>query len=391
MTPTGRRPASDEDEELPPEEVEVPPFEYEVRSSGGASNLILRCDACEGSDALADPRCLAAVLQALGEEYHVDLITLSGRTMRQYSGETVQLLRQVLEMHKLLQQLSTRPPQPVLDGVVVPGADLEDLIEDLYRQSDIEAARAPLDEDRAEEEREEELRRQLGPGAKKTPPSPPPVRPGASDTGALPAYAASRPASPPASIPGAGAGSGRSGAPGGAPSPPGGVATSDGELSLEDRIAFVEKNKGSLQRRLKRLDCPDCAFNPRAFFPDLEESLRTDWGEFLQDLKEKVQVLGTGRPEEECVRCLGVTVSDLELVSQELSELVGRVRGLSTPARRGGEDRTGGATEVRPDGPGGRTPSSSDTPRTSPGAGALAKPPAGTSPPPSGPTDRTGG
>ncbi|MDE1821073.1 MAG: hypothetical protein KGJ23_09845 [Euryarchaeota archaeon] len=350
MTPPDRRRADDEEEE-PPEEVEVPPFEYEVRSSGGAANLILRCDACEGPDALADPRCLAAVLQALGEEYHVDLLTLSGRTMRQFSSETVQLLRQVLGLQKLLQQLATRPPQPLLDGIVIPGADLDDLLEDLYRQADLEAARAPVDDEEAEEEKEEELRRVLGPGARRTPPTPPPVRPSSEATTAPDPLGRAGPTAPP---PRATSFPSRSSAP-----PSGSVAPSPGstpqELPLEEKISTVETNRGNLQRRLKRLDCATCAFNPRMFFPELEESLRIGWPEFLDDLKEKVQVLGTGRPDEECVRCLGVTVSDLELVSHELSELVSKVRGGSSTSRGKAAGR-GGPTSASSSSPSSPSP-----------------------------------
>ncbi len=366
MSPPSRPAPGPSRDQGEPEAVEVPPFEYEVRSSGGATNLILRCAACEGPDAIADPRCLAAVLQALGEEYHVDLLTLAGRTMRQYSGETVLLLRRILELHKLLQQLSTRPPLPVLDGIVVPGADLEELLDDLDRQSEIEAARAPVDEVDAEEEAEEDLRRVLGPGRRHSPPAPPPVQvgpsPGATSTSDRASAGLSGPSGA-ASVVGTGSlGSGQGGgghpptlpspggpplrptetappSPGGSPPAPAqgrtGPSSKERELTPDEKIDYIEQNKGNLARRLKRVDCATCAFNPRTFFPDLEESLRRGWDDFLSDLREKVRVLGTGRPEPECVRCLGVTVSDLELVSQELGELVSRVRSAGSGRSRG--------------------------------------------------------
>lgn len=378
MTPPSRPAPAPSREAGEPEAVEVPPFEYEVRSSGGATNLILRCAACEGPDAIADPRCLAAVLQALGEEYHVDLLTLSGRTMRQYSGETVLLLRRILELHKLLQQLSTRPPLPVLDGIVVPGADLEELLDDLDRQAEIEAARAPVDEVDAEEEAEEDLRRVLGPGRRQSPPAPPPVQVGApagssSSSDRAPAGASSpsgagsplgtgslaggsSPGAHPPTLPSPGGPPPRPATGGSLTTPaPGrtGPSSKERELTPDEKIDYIEQNKGNLVRRLKRVDCATCAFNPRAFFPDLEESLRRGWDDFLSDLREKVRVLGTGRPEPECVRCLGVTVSDLELVSQELNELVSRVRSAGSGRSRGRPAASGESGPSAPGAPGG--------------------------------------
>ncbi len=320
--------------ELPPEPITPPPFEYEVRTEGNSVNLIIKCESCEGPDGIADPYCRAAIMQAMTNEYYVDLITITGKIMRQYSGATVEVLRQLFQLDKLLEQMAARPPVPFVDGIAIPDGNLEDTVQVLERQAEEERTRQAEEEaDRAE------------PPPQPTPvpvASPSPLRPFGSVPPAgtpisgplppLPGYYAPPPGMPQPGVPAM--------RPPQVPmAPP--ERSAPPEEPLEEKAKRIRTNPQAFVRKLRYLNCPNCAFNPKNMYLDLNDLLKVGFEHFLPSFRGKVAQLQQGRPEKECLRCLGMSTSEFELLSQHVGDIVSTV---SKPGARRAGTAGGGTT-----------------------------------------------
>src|SRR5579875_1488081 len=84
----------------------LPEYDYEMRTEGRSLNLIVKCQACEGPEGILNPQCLAVVLKILSTEYYADLVTFTGTNQRQYAGQAVEFLKRLVQLSKLLEQLS---------------------------------------------------------------------------------------------------------------------------------------------------------------------------------------------------------------------------------------------------------------------------------------------
>lgn len=83
----------------------------EVQPSRG--RLIVECKEAPDSAAdLRDPACRAAVLGHLEGEFGVESVVLSHYVERQYGPAAMELLRRILGLGNLLNQLGSRPPAP---------------------------------------------------------------------------------------------------------------------------------------------------------------------------------------------------------------------------------------------------------------------------------------
>jgi len=83
----------------------------EVQPSRG--RLIVDCkDAPDSASDLRDPSCLAAVLGHLERAFGIESVVLSHYVERQYGRATMDVLRRILAVVSLLDQLGTRPPAP---------------------------------------------------------------------------------------------------------------------------------------------------------------------------------------------------------------------------------------------------------------------------------------
>jgi len=83
----------------------------EVQPSRG--RLIVDCkDAPDSASDLRDPTCLAAVLGHLERAFGIESVVLSHYVERQYGRATMTVLRRILAVLRLLDQLGTRPPAP---------------------------------------------------------------------------------------------------------------------------------------------------------------------------------------------------------------------------------------------------------------------------------------
>jgi hypothetical protein len=305
--------------EVPAEPITPPPFEYEVRTEGNSVNLVIKCEACEGPDGIGDPHCRAAIMQAMSNEYYVDLITITGKIMRQYSGSSVESLKKIFQLDKLLEQMAARPPVPFVDGIAIPECNLEDTVQVLERQ--------------AEEEKQRKVEEDTDlPLPAPPPPAPPPSAP-SSPYGAIPPPRTSTPGQPPNSpffLPQPGAP-----VPGPAPFRPPPTAEPGVPLEepLEEKAKRIRANPQAFVRKLRYLNCPNCAFNPKNMYLELNDLLRVGVEHFLPSFRSKVAQLQQGRPEKECLRCLGMSTSEFELLDQQIEGLVGAV------AQRGGRAR----------------------------------------------------
>ena len=302
--------------ELPAEPITPPPFEYEVRTEGNSVNLIVKCESCEGPDGIADPYCRAAIMQAMTNEYYVDLITITGKVMRQYTGSTVEALRQLFQLDKLLEQMAARPPVPFVDGVAIPDGNLEDTVQVLERQAEEERTR------HAEEEAERE--NQPPPQPAPAPPTAPPQRP----YGQFPPPANAVPQQGMPNPPGYYAPPGANPAFRPSPNAPSGPAPAPAvspEEPLEERAKRIRSNPQAFVRKLRYLNCPNCAFNPKNMYLELNDLLKVGLDHFLPSFRGKVAQLQQGRPEKECLRCLGMSTSEFELLNQHVGEIVSTV------------------------------------------------------------------
>jgi hypothetical protein len=227
----------------------VPEYSYEVRQEGRLLNLLVRCRACEGPTGLLNPGCLAAVLKILSVEHYADMITFGGIIQRQYTGESIEYLKRLVELSKLLDHLSLRSPLPFSAGVVFPEGQIDEVVSELEQLS---ASRGTV----------------AGP-----------------------------------------------------------LLTMEGGLGrvppdVADKLArHVQAQKANVQRHLRRLDCPKCPYNPRNLFPQLSGLLLQDLRAFIGELSRRTETLARGRLDEGCARCLGLTVADLQFLSEQVVDI----------------------------------------------------------------------
>jgi hypothetical protein len=237
-------------------------YSYEVRQEGRLLNLLIHCKSCQGPTGLLNPQCLAVVLKILSVEHYADMITFSGNIQRQYTGESIEYLKRLVELAKLLDHLSLRSPLPFSAGVVFPEGQIDEVISELEQVAE---SRGTV------------------------------VGPLLATEGGL----------------------GRI--------PP----------DVADKLArHAQAQKANVQRHLKRLDCPRCPFNPRNLFPQLSSLLMQDIRLFGNELGKRAQTLGRGQTDEGCSRCLGLTVADLQFLSEQMVDLANYL------TMRGGEART---------------------------------------------------
>ena len=69
-------------------------------------------DAPDSAADLRDPRCLAVVLGHLERAFGIENVVLSHYVERQYGRAAMNVLRRILAVLSLLDQLGTRPPAP---------------------------------------------------------------------------------------------------------------------------------------------------------------------------------------------------------------------------------------------------------------------------------------
>ncbi len=227
----------------------LPEYTYEVRQEGKLLNLLVRCKACEGPTGLLHPQCLAVVLRILSMEHYADMITFSGTVQRQYTGDSIEYLKRLVELAKVLDHLSMRAPLPYSAGVVFPEGQIDEVVTELEQLAESHGMIA---------------------GPLLT------------------------------------------------------VEGGQGRLApdVADQLAkHVRVQRANIQRHLKRLDCPRCPFNPRNLFPYLSTLLMQDVRQYVGELGKRAQVLGQGRPDEGCMKCLGLTVADLQFLADRTVDL----------------------------------------------------------------------
>lgn len=227
----------------------TPEYTYEVRQEGRLLNLLIRCKACEGPAGILQPQCLAVVLKILSVEHYADMITFSGIIQRQYTGDSIEYLKRLVELSKLLDRLSMRSPLPFSAGVVFPEGQIDEVVAELEQLVQSHGAI-------------------VGPLLT--------------------------------------------------------VEGGQGRISPEaaDRLArHVKVQKANVQRHLRKLNCPGCPYNPRILFPQMSTLLQQDLRMYVHELTQRAQTLGQGRPDEGCMKCLGLTVADLQFLADRTVDL----------------------------------------------------------------------
>lgn len=118
----------------------LPEYSYEIRQEGNLLNLRISCKACEGPSGLLQPQCLAVVLNILSTEHYTDMITFSGTVQRQYTGDSIEYLKRLVDLSKLLQHLSSRSPLPFSAGGVFPEGQVDEVIAELEQLAESHGA-----------------------------------------------------------------------------------------------------------------------------------------------------------------------------------------------------------------------------------------------------------
>jgi hypothetical protein len=83
---------------------------YHVLSDSQAMTMISECKECKGDADLTNSICLSGVLTGLYNEYNVDSVILSHYIETKYTQTSMQMLRLMVEILQVLEQLSIRDP-----------------------------------------------------------------------------------------------------------------------------------------------------------------------------------------------------------------------------------------------------------------------------------------
>jgi len=82
------------------------------------ARLVVDCKEAPDSAAdLRDPTCRSAILGRLEGEFGIESVVLSHYVEKQYGVRSMDLLRQVLALTRLMGQLGSRPPSPNFPGL----------------------------------------------------------------------------------------------------------------------------------------------------------------------------------------------------------------------------------------------------------------------------------
>ncbi len=87
------------------------PCEYTIVTEGDVTKLVIKeCKRCKSSGDLTNNICFGRVLRTLSQSANVDLIDLEKYNVREYYGESIRLLKSMLEYARSLENLSMRDP-----------------------------------------------------------------------------------------------------------------------------------------------------------------------------------------------------------------------------------------------------------------------------------------
>ena len=82
---------------------------YDRAHEGTKSEMIMRCKECPATDhSLSSNICLGAVIRAYSKEFNVDAITLSHHIETQYFGDSINILRMMIQFSNDLENFSLR-------------------------------------------------------------------------------------------------------------------------------------------------------------------------------------------------------------------------------------------------------------------------------------------
>ncbi|NPA75906.1 MAG: type II/IV secretion system ATPase subunit [Euryarchaeota archaeon] len=100
-----------EEEKQPTKKKVLKPCDYEIITEGDITRLVVKeCRRCKASGNLENGTCFTRVLKTLSLVPNVDLIDLEKYNVREYFGEALNLLKGMLDMARVLENLGMRDP-----------------------------------------------------------------------------------------------------------------------------------------------------------------------------------------------------------------------------------------------------------------------------------------
>lgn len=85
---------------------DIAPCNFSINDVGGNRKLFIDCKEC--SDDFSIERCLPGIILALEENYNIDTVVLSDFIEIQYSGENLELLKELKGISEEFDRLSSR-------------------------------------------------------------------------------------------------------------------------------------------------------------------------------------------------------------------------------------------------------------------------------------------
>ncbi len=87
------------------------PCEYEIITEGDITKMVVKeCKRCKSAGDLTNKICLGRVLRTMSQAANIDLIDLEKYNVREYFGDSMRLLKSMLEYARTLENLSLRNP-----------------------------------------------------------------------------------------------------------------------------------------------------------------------------------------------------------------------------------------------------------------------------------------
>ncbi len=87
------------------------PCEYEIVTEGDITKLVVKeCKRCKYPGDLTHKKCMGRVLKTLSLSPNVDLVDLQKYNVREYFGESIRLLKSILDYARTLENMSLRNP-----------------------------------------------------------------------------------------------------------------------------------------------------------------------------------------------------------------------------------------------------------------------------------------
>ncbi len=83
---------------------------YQLQHDSNRITIVADCKECQGNADLNDRKCLTGILNGLCQEYNVDEVILSHYIETKYTGDSMQMLRMMVEIVHALEQMSIREP-----------------------------------------------------------------------------------------------------------------------------------------------------------------------------------------------------------------------------------------------------------------------------------------